>query len=583
MRRLFTWLMAAFVSVVLLSTLVRTMVLSISLRASRQTASVQTAREDAGAIAAWAQERWDRPADDIRLSLGALARVADARVWLVDRSGLVRVDTLGNPSWEGVAVRSAELQQALTGEATLMEGPSPWLDTAISWVVPVVREGQVLGAVALFLPAPSADPAGGLTGTLVWSAAIGVSLAVAVAYAASRSIAAPAEALTAYARSLGEGRFGIGPSIRSIQELQVLAETLTDVSGRLKASFDTLGEERQRLAAILESMQEGVLATDGAGRLMMANPAAVRLLQWTATPALPAAPGEVLLPERLGQALRDGLDGHTTEVSFLLRGSEEILAICAPVAGTDGRVAGATAVLRDLSSVMRLQRVRENFIADVAHELRGPLANLSLLAEAFGDQTIPWEGRAPFVQSLQGEVARLRRLSFEVLDLAQLDAGVMSMTPEATLLAGSVTAAAGRLADAAASAGVDLQSLVGGDLWVSASALRLDQVVSNLLENALRYTPEGGSITVKAAPEGGRVCLSIADTGRGIPPEHLPFIFERFYKADPARTRDGAGTGLGLAVVKQLVELQGGQVDVRSEPGRGTEFRVWLQATEPRP
>jgi two-component system sensor histidine kinase ResE len=579
---MFTWLMAAFVGVVLLGTLARTAVLTVTLRASRQTEAVTTSGEDARTIATWAVTRWDRPADQIRVSLGTMARVAGARVWLVDARGVVLVDTQANPSWEGATVQSHELGEALSGTPSLTEGPSPWLASAVSWSVPVqTGDGRVLGAVVLFLPIGSAsDASTALISPLLWSAVIGIVLAAVAAYGASRSFAAPVEALTAYARTLGDAQFRPGPRVSTIQELRVLSDTLTDVSGRLKASFDAITDERQRLAAILESMQEGVIAVDAAGRLMIANPAAVSLLQWPEAPSLPAAAADMRLPERLAQALREALDGQTAQARFLLHGKTEIHAVCSPVPGNDGGVACATAVLRDLSSVMRLQRLRENFVADVAHELRGPLANLSLLAEAFGDGTIAWEDRGPFVQALQGEVARLRRLSLDVLDLAQLDAGVMTLTTEPVSVAALLAGVTGRLSSAAAAAGVDLRWNAEPSLQVMASTMRLEQVLANLVENALRYTPAGGSVALSAYAAGERVCLQVSDTGQGIPAEHLPFIFERFYKADRARTRDGAGTGLGLAVVRQLVELQGGQVAVTSEPGRGTEFQVWLPAVK---
>jgi two-component system, OmpR family, sensor histidine kinase ResE len=575
-KRLVTWLMGAFVGVVLLATLARTLLLTYSLDSSGQQDAIASAMEDARDMADWAQHRWDRAPVDIRFSLSTMARVANARVWLVDTNGRVRVDTQGNPSWEGVAIQSAELARALKGQESLVAGKSPWLDAAVAYVVPVVRNQEVLGAVYLFLPVEGGMRPHSHSAEIIWSAVFSLLISALIAAVVARKLAAPVEAITRFARSLGKGDFTSTIHVRSIEEVNVLADTLTQVSGQLKTSFDTISTERQRLTAILASMQEGVVVMDAGGRLTLVNPAAVSLLGWRDPDGCPAAITDPAIPDRLRQALTQAISGGTHEVSFRLRDTQEVLAVCSPVPVGEGGEVGALAVLRDMSSVLRLQRLRENFIADVAHELRGPLANLSVLAEAFGDGTIAWEERAPYVRQLQDEVARLGRLSYDVLDLAQLDAGVMPAELEAVELAPYVTSLVSRQGGPFRAAGVHLHCDIPAGLKVLISPLRMDQVLTNLLENALRHTPAGGSVRVVALPVNGQVCLAVSDTGTGIPPEHLPNIFERFYKADPARTRGKAGTGLGLSIVRQLTELQGGHITVSSEMGKGAEFRVYM-------
>lgn len=566
MRRLFTWLMLAFVAVVLLATVTRTITLSLSWRLSRQDDTLQTARQDARSIAQWASERWETVLrGESRPALSALARVADARVWLVDAHGNVLMDTGTNPSWEGASIASGELARALAGQESVLSGRSPWLESAMATVVPIEKTGLgVVGAVYLFIPQSSLTRSNLGLGPLLWSAVFTIAVSVLVAYLISKRLSRPVEEITRYARSMGDGELASGVRVRSIAELNDLASTLTYVSGRLKASFDSLAEERQRLSAVLESMQDGVLAVDQAGQLLLANPASARMLR----------PGE--LPESVRTGLQDAINGVLREVHVGRGPEQELLAICSPVVDTEGRSRGAVAVLRDVSSVMRLQRARENFVADVAHELRGPLANLSLLAEALGDGTIAWEDRAPFVRTLQSEVAHLTRLSRDVLDLASIDAGVMEVTLEEVGLVDACTAVANRLVARARDAGVELHCNVAPDLCVKASRVKLEQVLFNLADNAVRHTPAGGSVTVTADLKGGMVRIQVVDTGEGIPAEHLPHVFERFYKVDRARSRSEAGTGLGLAVVRQLVELQGGRVQVLSRVGEGTQFTVEL-------
>ncbi|HLN61843.1 MAG TPA: ATP-binding protein [Symbiobacteriaceae bacterium] len=578
MRRLATWLVLAITGVLLLATLARTAMLSYSLRTSQESQAVEAAMENARDIAIWAGERWDRAPVDIRFSLSALARLANARVWLVSAEGRVWVDTEANPSWEGVTIESPELKRALGGHESRVPGRSPWLESAVACVVPVVHSGKILGAVYLFLPVQS-EGSGPFMGPLFWSAVIALSLAILVAVYVARRLAAPVETITQFARSLGEGNFTGSVKVRSVEEVNVLADTLTQVSGHLNASFGALAAERQRLTAILESMQEGVVVADPGGRLTLVNPAAARLLGWQEPADQPLSVVSPVFPELLRQGLLQAMNGETQEVHLRLGETQDLLAICSPVPTPDGQATGALAVLRDLSSVLRLQRLRENFLADVAHELRSPLANLSVLAEAFGDGTIGWEEKDPYIRTLQDEVARLTRLSRDVLDLTQLDAGVIAVTMEWVDLAAYVASVASRMQERFRAAGVALVCAVPPGLQVHLAPMRMEQVLSNLLENALRHTPSRGTVRVEAGRAGeDQVCLKVIDTGSGIAPEHLPHIFERFYKADPARTPGRSGTGLGLSIVRKLVELQGGHVAVTSESGAGTEFRVYIAA-----
>lgn len=420
---------------------------------------------------------------------------------------------------------------------------------------------------------------GELTGSLLWSAAIALAVALVAALLLSRTIARPVEQITELTRRLGRRDFAATADLQvsSITEVNQLARTLSEVGGQLEASFHLLVEERLRLSGILQSMQDGVLAVNGAGEVLLANAAAVRLLDWPESPALPAPLDAMPVPTPLLQALSEARAGRAAEVHLQPRGKHDYLAVCLPVESAVG-AGGAVAVLRDLENVMRLQRMRERFVADLAHELRGPLANLSLIAEAFEDGTIRWRDRQPFVQRLRGEVDRLYRLSRDVLDLARMDAGMISPQVEPVPLGPLCTSVAAQFQVRAARHGVTVAVDPGQEFVVSASRQHVEQILYNLLDNALRYTPEGGLIRVTAEPDGDRVALVISDTGSGIPAEDLPYVFDRFYKVDPARTSGQGGAGLGLAVVKQLTELQQGSIAVESEPGRGTTFRVSLPA-----
>ncbi|HYG57386.1 MAG TPA: ATP-binding protein, partial [Symbiobacteriaceae bacterium] len=534
MKRLFVWLLLGIVGVVLIAALIRSLVLEAMLQASVLSRVTQNGMTDARTVAAWSQERWDRAPEDIRTNLSALARVAGARIWLVDVAGVVRVDTESNPSWEGATISGEELNRALKGLESSVQDRSPWLDSALSCVVPVRQGDQIMGAVFLFLPA-SALPSEVASDPVLSTAFISLFIGAVAAYLIARRIALPVEQITAFARRLGRGEFPPPIAVHGFTEVSELGNTLSAVSQELQASFTTLAEERKRLAGIVQALQEGVVAVDGDERIILVNDRARRMLSWPDEKVTPQLLSGGTVPDQLRHALLRALAGETAELQLQPSGSMDLMAICIPVSAGDGHQ-GAVAVLRDVEPVMRLQRLRERFVADVAHELRGPLANVSLLVEALSDGTVEWDARQPYMATLKGEVDRLRRLSRDVLDLARLDAGIVTVEIESVPLLELAQQVMEQFRTRAVQAGVKLVADVPEDLYARASCGRMEQVLYNLVENALRHTPQGGAILVEGRQAGSRVRLTVADTGSGIPAEHLPHLFDRFYKVDPART-----------------------------------------------
>jgi two-component system phosphate regulon sensor histidine kinase PhoR len=252
-------------------------------------------------------------------------------------------------------------------------------------------------------------------------------------------------------------------------------------------------------------------------------------------------------------------------------------ATAAPIR-SDQAPSGAVLVLHDITEIRRLERARRDFVANVSHEFRTPLASIqgfaeTLLSGALDDR----DNRVRFLEIIRDQAIRLGRLTSDLLELAQIEAGKLTLEPRALSWEELVTPcleslrlrASEKPIEVAAEYAPDLPPLVG-DLGA------LQRVLQNLLDNALRYTPRGGRIAVRVSAEPGGSVLEVADTGIGIPRSEQGRIFERFYRVDPARSRDLGGTGLGLAIVKHLVELHGGRIEVESEVGRGTTFRVHL-------
>jgi two-component system, OmpR family, phosphate regulon sensor histidine kinase PhoR len=238
-------------------------------------------------------------------------------------------------------------------------------------------------------------------------------------------------------------------------------------------------------------------------------------------------------------------------------------------------------VLHDLTEVRRLESMRRDFVANVSHELKTPLTSISGYAETLLSDNLEAEVSRRFVATIAGNAKRMQRLVDDLLDLARLEAGRWQPEAEPINVAAICRGTWDGLGDENRRAAIDYRIEIGAgadELVADPDAVR--QILTNLLENSFRYTPAGGRITCRSVVLDSGIALSVADTGSGIVPDHLPRIFERFYRSDPARSREQGGTGLGLAIVKHLVEAHGGRVSAQSELGVGTTITCWFPADQ---
>jgi two-component system sensor histidine kinase SenX3 len=344
-------------------------------------------------------------------------------------------------------------------------------------------------------------------------------------------------------------------------------------SGTPSAGADAveIERERRRSETILDRMNEGVVVLDERLRPVFANPSARSLLGLPDESLPPRLPAEDLAM-LAWRSLREGQSmEQVVELWFPARSS-----LRSHVAPIDEN--GVVLVVQDVTQELRTQRMRREFVAHASHELKSPVAGLQVLAEAVRDaaKDDPAAVEA-FAGRIVAETDRLTRLIADLLDLSRLEeSDGVSETPVdlSRVVDGEVRSAA----YAAERSETELAGEVQPGVWVRGEQPQLGNMVRNLLENAVRYTPAGGKITVALNREGGEAVLSVTDDGIGIPLEAQSRVFERFYRVDRARTRDTGGTGLGLAIVKHVAELHGGAVTVDSELGRGSTFCVRLPA-----
>jgi two-component system phosphate regulon sensor histidine kinase PhoR len=338
-----------------------------------------------------------------------------------------------------------------------------------------------------------------------------------------------------------------------------------------------------QVETILASMAEGVVAVDRSERVLLMNRSASELLGLAAPLETGALLWEKLRFPDLERALRDALAGqgpwHGDAASPLSSGRTLAISV-APVAGSgDGADSqGAVALLSDVTAIRRLEQVRIDFVANVSHELRTPLAAVMGALETIGGTDPDPAELARFLDIANRNAARLQAIVVDLLDLSSIEAQGDRMPLEAVRVESPLRTAASALSGEAETKGVKLvlPPLLPHPVYVNGNAQRLEQVFTNLLENALKYTPRGGRVNVSVRPGMREVAVDVEDTGMGIPEGDLTRVFERFYRVDRSRSRDMGGTGLGLAIVKHVVRAHGGQVTVKSKEGVGSTFTVTL-------
>ena len=342
------------------------------------------------------------------------------------------------------------------------------------------------------------------------------------------------------------------------------------------------------LQAVLGAMREGVLIVNPDRTVEMYNPALAGIFHLSDPAPGPRRLLEVTGDATLHEAFRAAIDeGRRSEHQVKLAAPEErtFQAHVTPLpAGERGAPLGAVGVLFDITPLERLEKVRREFFANLSHELRTPLTSILAYVETLLDGAIADpDNNVAFLRIIQKHARRMQELARDIADLSEVESGKIRLQLDAVELGRAVEDTLAVLAAPAEAAGVTLHGDVPAHLVVRADPYRLEQILRNLVENAIKFNRKGGAVRVGAYQEdGATVVLSVEDTGVGIAPADRTRIFERFYRVDKSRSREMGGSGLGLAIVKHLVQAHGGHVAVESTPNRGSTFKVTLPAADQR-
>jgi two-component system phosphate regulon sensor histidine kinase PhoR len=435
---------------------------------------------------------------------------------------------------------------------------------------------------------------GDLRWLLVLIAIAAVAWAAWVSIATGGEIARTARSLTRTAQAMAAGNLGARTEWAEQREFLELGRAIHQLGDQLTQELAHLRDDRDRLNAILGSMTEGVLVLDARQRITLANPSVRRVL---GLPVLDTRGPPTLLDLQRLPALHalaeEGLKGQRQTEEISLLGGRQVLVRAAPLSASTGEQ-GALLVFYDLTEIRRLEAVRRDFVANASHELRTPLAAIRGYAETLLDGALRDPARAQeFLGIIHHHAERLAALLDDLLSLSRLEAGSQPLAHESVPLGSVAQRALDLVQPKAGARGVALHISIAPEMAVMGDPGAVEQILVNLLDNAVKYSPGAGAVRLKAEhirelqvpgaraesePIRQQIRVLVEDTGVGIEARHLSRLFERFYRVDSGRSRDQGGTGLGLSIVKHLTQAMGGKVGVESEVGRGSTFWFELPA-----
>ena len=453
-------------------------------------------------------------------------------------------------------------------------------------VYPVLERGRVVGVVHVTAPRRWVDRQ---LQPIWWAFATAGALALFVSaffgFRIARGVTRPIEELERAAEALSRGEYTHTVPATDRDEVGRLGLAFNRLGQRLQQTMEDIRAERNRLEAVLAAIRDAVVAIGPRGEVQLYNRAAEELLGLRPE-ALGRPVEEALGSSPLAHLLREAAAGKGLNEELVLAGEGRRVAevSTSPIRSGTGRCEGAVAVVRDVTELRRTERMRRELIANVSHELRTPLTSIKGFAETLLAGALHDEKHArKFLEIIELEANRLMKLVDDLLDLSRLETKGVTFELRPVDLDGICRGVVERILPRAEEAGIRLSYLGEGPLFVVADSDRVEQVLTNLVDNALKFTPEGGEIRVQARREGTEAVVSVQDTGQGIPPDDLPHIFERFYRADRSRTRGEGGSGLGLAIAKHLVEMQGGRIWATSRLGEGSTFCFSLPVVQDDP
>ena len=515
------------------------------------------------------------------------ASEVNVRVTFIDRQGFVIGDSkIEKSEIEKIEnhLSRPEIQKAMEGEIGISERLSSTVKIDYLYVaIPMKKDGGIYGVTRLAYPLNEINKINiGLIRNIVISVIIGLVIAIPLGYRYLNHITEPIKEITNIARKIANGDYNNRVNVESTDEIKILADTFNFMSHTLSTNISELQDKNTKLQSIISSMKEGLIAVDNHKKIILINSPAEKFFNIDSENVF----GEQILTlinnDKLKKVLKEMLEKSTSDkVEVAVENPErKILKIYTEFIKLNedpNRIIGTLILILDVTEMRKLEKMRTDFVANVSHELKTPLTSITGFIETLKGGAINNEKvRDRFLDIIEIETERLTRLIEDLLTLSDIESNGINFAKKEEISINNVIFEVSHMAEELArqknikyyyEVEEDLQYLYGSKDWFK-------QLVLNLLENAIKYTPEGGEVRCLAYQRSNNAFIKVKDTGVGIPKKDIPRLFERFYRVDKARSGKVGGTGLGLAIVKHIVIAFNGEIRVKSEEGKGSEFTV---------
>lgn len=503
-----------------------------------------------------------------------ISKFINAHAVVVDRKGLIKVSS-NTVGFNGLAIDGKEFEKVLKGHTLVYKGYTPQFNMPMLTVaLPIKTEGEVMGSLILYSPMASIQNSLYNIRRLIMMTVVGaMAISTIVSLFLSKSVSSPLVKMKKVAEGMAQGKFDDKVPVNSEDEIGALAGTINYLSDALRENLNALSQEKNQLQQVLLSMSDGVMTFGIDGQLILANPQAQEMMS--------GFEGKLdlgVIQPLLQRALRHG-DYSQGEIVF---NGRTISVRIAPLL-EDTTLWGIVAVLQDVTRERRAEIMRREFLGNVSHELRTPLSCLQGYTEALLDGMVPDpEEEKRYLNIILDETLRLRRMVDELLALTKVEEGQLELHKVSTSISAIVERIKNKFITIAAKRNIKIVTELEDDpLWIQADEDGIEQVLTNLVDNAVKHSGEGHAVYISATSQEDGAVLSVRDEGPGLPESDLPFIWDRFYKVDKSRTRSDGGTGLGLSIVRSIIEAHGGKVWAKNCAGGGAAFFVSLPGEPP--
>jgi len=519
-------------------------------------------------------------AGDIDSVCKSLGQRVDTRFTVILPDGKVVGDTRKDPATMDNHADRPEVVAARTREWGQSTRYSYTLKQRLIYVAHTIsHQGRLVAVMRAALPVPMLDRIlGGIYKKILFGGILIAGLAALICFFVAKKIAYPIREMTQVVQQFSRGNLEERVPPQKTRELSLLSEAMNEMAAHLRETIETVIRQKQELEVILSGMSEGVVAVDLNDAVISINKRASALFAVDQEKVTGKSFYEIIRNSRLQAFIKKALETQEPlemTIPFGEEGEMQLQLHGAQLKGEGDRKIGAVIVMNDVTRLRRLEIVRRDFVANVSHELKTPITAIRGAIETLQEVALkrPSDARR-FLSMLSRQVEKLSAIIEDLLRLARIEQGI----EKANIPFGevSLSAVVGRSVDgfrgAAEKAKIGLKFYAENDITLLANANLLEQAVGNLVDNAIKYTPEGGEVTVEVRKIGQEAAVSVKDTGVGIPESSIPRIFERFYRADKSRNRKLGGTGLGLSLVRHIMNVHKGRVEVKSREGKGSIF-----------